>query len=194
MSLPPQADISQQLTMASAAWTKLRKLAAYASFDGWSLILLGALSLVCFGHGSVIDLLLSFALLGTGLFELSSVRQLRRLKPSAITHLAYNQLVLAAALILYSIVSLVQSHGSGGGISLELDQALAQIGASSSDAKDQLSAAVEILCTALMAFALLVQGGTALYYFSRRKHLQRYLEQTPDWIQQMQRERGEVSI
>jgi hypothetical protein len=41
---------------------------------------------------------------------------------------------------------------------------------------------------------MLVQGSTAIYYFSRKKHSRKYLTETPDWIQQMQRERGEVSL
>ena len=191
MSLPPSADIPQQLTMASTAWSKLRRLATYAAFDGWTLAILGALTLICGGYGSISGLLLSMALLGTGIFELASVGQLRRLNPSAINRLACNQLVLAGALILYAIVCLMQSRGGGEVISPEIEQSLAQLGLSTSELNDQLST---VQNTGLIAVALLVQGGTALYYFSRQKHLLRYLQQTPPWIQQMQRDRGEISL
>ena len=137
-------------------------------------------------------LLISFVLLATGSFEIRSVRALRRLNPSSIYHLAYNQLVLAAALILYSAISLIQTR-HGGGMPSEIEQALSQTG-SGSDIHDQLSSAAEILYSLVIAVAVLVQGSTALYYFSRQKHLQQYLAQTPDWVQQMQREGGEVSL
>jgi len=65
------------------------------------------------------------------------------------------------------------------------------LGLSTSELNDQLST---VQNTGLIAVALLVQGGTALYYFSRQKHLLRYLQQTPPWIQQMQRDRGEISL
>jgi hypothetical protein len=193
MSLPPPIDIPQQLSLATRAWAKLRRLAMYAAFDGWTLSVLGALTLVCGGYGSVLGLLMSFVLLGAGIFEIYSVRQLRQLKPSAINHLAYNQMALAGMLVTYSIISMIQSR-HGGGLSAEIQQSLADAGGAVGDTNDQLSAATDIFYCGLMAFALLVQGGTAMYYFSRRKHLQRYLEETPDWIQQMQRERGEISL
>jgi hypothetical protein len=192
MSLPPQAEIPQQLSLASAEWTKLRRMASYAAFDGWTLTILGGLTLICGGYGSVPGLFISSVLLGTGLFEIHCVRQLRRLNPPSITHMGYNQIALAAGLILYSMVSLIQSRG--GAMPSEITDAIAAAGGSTDELKSQLSSAMEILYGGVIAFALLVQGGTALYYFSRRKYLQRYINQTPDWIQQMQRERGEISL
>jgi hypothetical protein len=193
MSLPLAADIPQQLASAKIAWTKLRRMCAYAAFDGWSLVVLGLLSVFCGGYGSATGLLLSFTLVGTGAFEVRSVRRLRRLDPAAIRRLANNQLVLAGALIFYAVAGLVQSRSGGGGVlSGDIEQALAQAGAAGSDATDQISSLMTILYSGLIAFALLVQGGTARYYFSRGKYLQAYIEATPQWIQQMQRERGEV--
>ena len=193
MSLPTAVDVPQELAAATARWRKLRRLAAYGAVDGWSLAIFGALTLICGGYGSAAGLMVSFALLGSGIFEIYTVRQLRRLNPSAVIRMASNQLVLAAALILYGLINLFQSR-HGGGLPAEIQQALAQAGASGGDANDQVSDIMQVFYLILIAFALLVQGGTALYYLSRRKHLQRYLEQTPDWIQQMQRERGEVSL
>jgi hypothetical protein len=193
-SLPPQSDLPQQVAAASIAWGKLRRMAAYANFDGWSLVILGALNLICCsGYGSVTGLMISIAMLGTGMFELSSVRKLRRLNPTAISRLVCNQLILAAVLILYCIVSLVQNQHSSGA-SPDLDQLLSQLGASAADVRDQLPSLWTILYASVIALTLIIQGGTARYYWSRRKHLSRYIEQTPDWIQQMQRERGEVSF
>jgi hypothetical protein len=192
MSLPPPIEIPQQLALASTAWKKLRRLAGYATFDGWSLAIVGALTLSCGGYGSAMGLLISFVLLGAGIFEIRSVHDLRRLKSSAISRMACNQLVLAAAIIVYAVISLIQSR-HGGGTTNEIEQALAQAGATD-DIHDQLSTATETLCGGLIAVAMLVQGSTAIYYFSRQKHFQKYLTETPDWIQQMQRERGEVSL
>ena len=193
MSLPTATDIPRELAAASAAWKKLRRLAGYAAFEGWSLATFGAMTLVCGGYGSASGLMISLALLGTGIFEIRTARQLRRLNPSAIIQLAGNELVLAAALIAYALINLYLSR-HGGGAPSEIEQMIGQAGDSTSDIHDQLSSAVELFYLGLIAVALVAQGGAALVYLSRRPHLKRYLEQTPDWIQQMQRERGEVSL
>ena len=39
----------------------------------------------------------------------------------------------------------------------------------------------------LAAVAIFVQGGTALYYLSRRRLIEQYLRETPAWIVQAQR-------
>jgi hypothetical protein len=42
----------------------------------------------------------------------------------------------------------------------------------------------------LACVAIFAQGGTALYYFSREKHIRAYREQTPAWIVEMQQQSG----
>lgn len=39
----------------------------------------------------------------------------------------------------------------------------------------------------LAAVAIFVQGGTALFYHSRRKYIEAYVNETPAWIVQAQR-------
>ena len=199
MSLPPPVDIPQQLASANKAWTKLRRASNYAAFDGWTLTVLGALTLICGGYSSVAGVVIGLILLGTGLFELRCVRQLRRLNSSALRQMAYNQLGLAAVLILYATVSLIQirmtsAGGQSGGLAADVEQELAEAGASAKDVEDQISTAALILYSGLIAFALLAQGGTAMYYFSRQKHLKQYLQETPDWIQHMQREQMQTGL
>jgi hypothetical protein len=191
MSLPPPVDIQQQLTAANTAWKKLRRLAAYASFDGWTLTLLGALTMICGGYGSPLGLLISFVLLGGGLFELDSVKRLGRLNPKAIVRLACNQLGLAVGLTIYAVVNLIQAR-HGGGVAGQLQQSIAE--AQLADAGQISSRAVEIFYSGLIGITIVVQGGTALFYLTRQNHLQRYLRETPDWIQQMQRESGHISL
>jgi hypothetical protein len=192
MTIPPSTEIPQQLAAATSAWKKMRRLASYGLFDGYTLTVLGALSLICGGYSSIVGLMVSFGLLGTGIFEIREVYRLRRLHSSAITRLAYNQMVLAGILIAYALINLVQSR-SGGGLSPEVQQSLSQLG-STDEIQGAASSVIQILYSGLIGFAVVVQGGTALFYFSRRVHLQRYLADTPEWIQQMQRERGEVSL
>ena len=193
--VPLPDDVPQQLAAATARWKRLRKAATYASFDAWTLAIIGALSLACGGYSSVLGVMISFALLGSAFFEFRSVGRLRRLDSIALKHLAYNQLALASALILYAIISIIQiSHG--GGMVSSVNQQLVEAGGGSIDAQTQgtISSVLELMYGLLIVVAVGVQGGTALYYLSRRKYLQEYLDQTPVWVQQMQRERGTVSV
>ena len=41
--------------------------------------------------------------------------------------------------------------------------------------------------SALISIALIVQGGAAAYYWSRRKHLIAFLASTPDWVLEFMR-------
>jgi hypothetical protein len=192
-TMPPPVtpdDIPRQLAAATAAWSKLRRAASYASFDAWTLAILGVLSLVCGAYSSALGLLISAALLIVAVVEFQSVRRLRRLDPRSLVHLAYNQLALAAALIVYSIVSLIQiAHG--GGILTTIHEQLAAAGASGggAEAEEMVVQAATLLYWLLIAVAIVVQGGTAWFYLSRRKHLENYLAETPAWIQQMQLEK-----
>jgi mannose/fructose/N-acetylgalactosamine-specific phosphotransferase system component IIC len=58
------------------------------------------------------------------------------------------------------------------------------------DDADLVHLAITILYSSLIAVAIFAQGGTALYYFSRQKYLQRYVQETPAWILEMQRAGG----
>ena len=40
----------------------------------------------------------------------------------------------------------------------------------------------------IIVLSLIFQGGTACYYFTRKRHLQAYLDQTPDWVIQCQQD------
>ncbi len=187
--MPLPDDVPRQLAAATLAWTKLRRACAYATFDAWSLAIFGALTMVCGGYSSVLGLLGSVALLGAAFFEFQNVGKLRRLNAQALTYLAYNQFALGGALILYAVVSLIQV-ARGGGMLAALNAQMGDLGQMSGQANDLAPMVLNITYSAIIAIAVLVQGGTALYYLSRRKFLKRYLEQTPPWIQQMQFESG----
>jgi hypothetical protein len=197
MPPPPLAtvlpdDVPRQLAAATIGWTKLRRAAAYASFDAWSMAALGLLSLLCGAYSSVSGLFVSAVLLVAAYVEFRGVARLRRLDLTALPHLAYNQLGLAGALIIYGIFSLIQiAHG--GGLVATVNEQLSAAGSGSAgpEAQEMVVEALELMYILLIAFAIFVQGGTALFYLSRRKHLQNYLESTPEWIQQMHREKGQ---
>ena len=38
----------------------------------------------------------------------------------------------------------------------------------------------------VIALSVIFQGGNALYYFTRRKHVEAYVAETPAWIRDLQ--------
>ncbi len=187
---PLPEDVPRQLAAAKLAWVKLRRMCTFASFDAWTLAILGAVSLICGGYGSVSGLFVSAVLIFTAYREFRGVARLRRLDPAAPIYLSQNQLIMAAGLIIYAGWNILLVD-RGGGMLPALKSQMSELGADlDQQGYDLAPVVLKAMYFLLIVFAIFVQGGTALYYKSRQKHLQSFLTMTPPWIQQMQRETG----
>jgi hypothetical protein len=185
--LPPQLapEHLQQLAAARAAARKVRRAAAVATFDGWTIALFAALSLVT----SLTDpsgLLLSLGMIAVAVVELRGAAALKRLRSAAARMLGFNQLALASMLICYALWRLYAETSGPSPYAAytksdpELAQMLGPI--------ESLTRTIALyLYGAMIAVALFAQGGLAAYYFTRRQHIDAYLRQTPEWILAMQR-------
>ena len=144
-----------------------------------------ALTCLC-SLGSVSGVLLGLGMAVVAAVELHSAKRLRRLQPQAARTLGLNQLALAAMLILYALWSI---HGelTGEGAYASLKASDAQLAAMLGPIEDLTRMVVLAVYGAVIAVAVLAQGGLAVFYFSRVKHIKAYLTHTPDWILQMQR-------
>ncbi|MFI5379662.1 MAG: hypothetical protein ACHRHE_10220 [Tepidisphaerales bacterium] len=169
-----------QLAAARASAGKIRRAISIARFDGWTIATFAGLTLIC-GLASPVSLVLGLGMGAAAFVELRAATRLRRLDPAAIRTLACNQLALGSLLILYALFSLyVQFTGPG---------VYAQAAASDPALADalrpfeSLSRALSLGVYALVILiAIFAQGGLALFYFSRARHLHAYLAQTPPWI------------
>jgi hypothetical protein len=179
-------EIQQQMAAARVAAKKVRRAASVATADAWMLAIVAVPSLAA----GLIDRGLSGILIGAALcaiacVEFSGAKRIRRLDPSATRFLGFNQLALAAVLIIYSLWSLHQAmHG---GLAAELKEHEAELQAMGKEMEDMLQTTTNLVYYTLIAVAVFMQGGTALYYFSREKHIRQYVETTPPWIVEMQR-------
>ena len=186
----PSPQHLQQIATARELAKPLRKAARYAVIDGWGLAIFGAITILT-GLTSFPTLMIGCAMCVAAHFEFRGSSQLRRLKPSSINMLMWNQLVLGSALFLYALWSLITSltgpsalaQAAGG------DAALAGMLAPVESLTRLITTTVYV---ALMLVAIFVQGGTALFYRSRAPHLARYLEQAPHWIANLQRDGMDV--
>ena len=174
----------QQLASARLTARKIRRAVSVATFDGWTIAIFAALSLVC-GFSSVRGVGMGAGMAVIAGIELTGAGRLRRLDPRAARMLGFNQLAFAMLLIVYAIVSL---HGE---LTSGLSSQLSGIDPAAVDMLKPYEGLVRQITIAvygsLIAVAVLAQGGTALFYFSRTKHVEAYLKQTPAWIVQMQR-------
>lgn len=174
----------RQLAAARAGGKKVRRAIAVAKFDGWSIGAFGALTLLC-GLTDPTSIVLGLGMLAVAFVELRSVDALRRLDPRAARTLGMNQLALAALLILYSfwrIYTVSTRPGPYESIKAQ-DAMMARMLQPIEGLTKTISLAVYAL---LILIALFAQGGMALYYFSRVKHIQAYASKTPPWIVKLQ--------
>lgn len=187
----PSAGLTpQQLQDVAAARQragKLRRAVSVAKFDAWGVAIFGGLTLL----GSLV----SFSVIGTALgigmaivayVEFKGIERLRQLDPTAANTLGRNQLFFGGLLLLYAIYSLFSIYHDNsppfGGALSSADAAAIGLDVTS------ITRMAGWLVYGTLAFvAITVQGGTALYYFSRRRYIEQYASETPQWIIDAQR-------
>ena len=182
---PLSPEHLKQMEEARQRAKKIRRCIAVANFDGWSVGVFGALTLL-FGVFTLTGWLLGGGMLVVAYVELSAVPRLKRLEPSVTKRLGWNQIALSAILLTYALWSLYAAWFGPDPLAEAIASApeTAEMLAPFSSIARLINAAVYI---ALAGVALIAQGGTALYYFTRAKHIRAYREQTPGWIVEMQR-------
>ena len=113
--------------------------------------------------------------------------RLRRFDATVTRTLAFNQIVLASILMIYALWRLHAEWSGGGAFAAykTTDPELAQARVLPFDGLARTVAI--ILYGSIIAIAFFAQGGMALYYFTRGKHIDAYLAQTPAWIIEMQK-------
>ena len=187
---PPSCPLSdeqmQQIFDSGDRARPIRKAARFASGNGW-LTLLAGFSTVPFAIGNIP--LLTFAVLlgAIGTHELTLRRRLLRYIPKTTRKLAINQLMLGALLSGYAVWMMVQSATGEGMIASTLNQdpmlksAPELAGALEGLAKLERLATIGIYLL-MIVVAVIVQGGSALYYLLKGRALARFCARTPGWV------------
>jgi hypothetical protein len=189
--LPAQTTLTPaqvaQILNAQRSATKVRRAAGVARFDGWMIATFAALTILT-GFTSASALLLGVGMFAVATIEFRGADRLRRLEPTAAKTLALNQLGLGAMLIAYSAWQLYLTHTTPSSFAAAAgagsDPQLAHMMGSLDQLATTLTSAVYVL---LICIAIFIQGGTALYYFSRQRHLDDHVNRTPKWVTDLQR-------
>jgi hypothetical protein len=179
----------REFRLAEVRAKKIRRAATVAVTDGWIGAVLAAMAIlsVCL-DGSALFIGPALGAIAWNSFR--GARRMRKFDRAAPGILAWNQVILAAVITLYCGWQLY-AHLSGASM---LSKELASAGLSERDFNAALGMDLPRFERLLyggiygmaIAGSLLFQGLTALYYFSRRKHLEAYLAETPGWVVDLQ--------
>lgn len=182
MSVDPTLSPEQLRELRDAGARARRIVAAgrVASFNGWSIGIFAALTLL-FGLGSVVVLGLGVGLGVVAWNEFRGRAMLRRFEPSAGRFLCRNQLGLMALIVAWSVWSVWRV--TLGPPDPEMAQLQALLGVEP-ELIDQLAV---LLYLGVIVATAVFQGLNARYYFGRVALTKAYLEETPAWVVQVQR-------
>lgn len=132
-----------------------------------------------------------------GAVEYQGCRRMRQADPVAAKILGRNQLTLLGLIILYCLVQMLTfspEHAKAAAISPEVRSQLAAL-PSMEKAIDSEIERLAPLATygfygLVIALSVVFQGGLALYYYTRRRHLHAFHTQTPSWVRRLFVETG----
>lgn len=155
----------------------VRKAAAYARFSGWMTLIAGALS-VLISLGSIPGMVLGIVLAGIGMRELGLSRRLEAFDIQAPGMLALNQLLFGCVLVGYAVFKIVSFDPSDSVLagSLANDPAMTEMVGNFNQIANMGVYGVFIIV------AFVMQGGTAIYYWRKKKRVRSMNTHTPSWV------------
>ena len=158
---------------------KVRGAAKIATFNAWTLMAVGGLS-VLVGLFSLKAVLVGGALLALGWNEMRGRNLLLRFDPEGPRILGWNQLALLGVIVLYCASAISTALAASNPEMAELE-ALVGIDPGT------VGRLTALVYGAVILGAALFQGLLSRYYFLREKPLREYLEETPAWIVELQK-------
>jgi hypothetical protein len=185
---PLSTDHFQELACADERAKLVHKAARVASFNGWTTAVIAALS-APFALFSIAGFLVILVLSVIAYNEFRGRNRLNKFDPSAATLLGWNQIGFLIMIVTYCGWMMFTGINEADSVMAELtsNPELGDLLGS----PDQVSGLYELLVYAVygsvIVLSVIFQGLTALYYFSRRKHIEAYVRATPEWVRKLQR-------
>ena len=181
--VPPSLSPEQmaQLQVTRKNFAKVRRATTMALVDGWTTAIFGGLTTLL-SLGSVPALVLGLGMVIIGYLQLRSTARLKRLDAGSLKQMAVHQIALGILLCAYGAYSLWQVKHNPPFIAARMvsDPEMAEI---VENLAQQLFVSLYV---SLMVVALAGGGLMALYYYTRRKYVHAYRDQTPRWITDLQ--------
>lgn len=178
----------QQLTEVRRRGQRIKRATSVAAFNGWSIGIFAALS-APFALFSLAGFILATGMAVVAYGEFAGRRRLLSFESEAATRLGWNQLGLLGLIVGYSLWMTAAGLTGDGLFSAEFaaQPELREV-LGSAEAFDQTYRLVLVGFYAIViALSVAFQGGNAWYYFSRRRHVEAYVDATPAWVLDVQR-------
>ena len=184
---PLSTEHFQELSRADDRAKLIRKAARVASFNGWTTAIIAALS-APFALFSVAGFLVTVVLALVAWNEFRGRNLLNKFNPKAAMLLGWNQIGFLAMIVLYCGWMMYTGINDS-------DSALSEFTSNPElsellGSPEQVSSLYELLVYSVygsvIVLSVIFQGLTALYYFTRRKHIEAYVRATPEWIRRLQ--------
>ena len=169
----------EELAEANQRAKKLLGAAKVAAFNGWTIGVFAAVSLL-FGIFSMTALVMGVGMAVVARNEFRGRMMLRRFDADGPGLLGRNQLGFMALIIVYCLWSMYQTLSNP----ITEIAGLEAIAGSVGDLVTNLTLAVY---GGMIVLTAVFQGLNARYYFARVKRMEHYLDKTPEWIVDIQR-------
>jgi len=134
-------------------------------------------------------------ILVVGVREWKGYGKMRRAEAGAASYLGWNQVALVGVITFYCLFQMASfspEEVKSAALSPEVRSQLAAMPGMAADIDRMIERwapyAVYGFYSLVMLVSVLAQGMTAVYYFSRRKYVETFNRQTPEWVRQVFRE------
>ena len=179
------AEARQAIQAANRRAGKVMRAAKIAAFNGWTIGLFAALC-VPFAPFSLTALIMAVGLGLVSVNEFRGRRLIRQFDQRGPLLLGWNQVGFIVLLVGYCLWQIYATLSETSRYAAYLEQ-YPELTTTLGPIEDLIKYVTLAVYGAVLAFAVIVQGINALYYFTRRKHMKAYLDQTEGWIIELQR-------
>jgi len=188
LNSPLTVEHRRELSAARDRSKAIRKTASVASFNGWATAIIAAIS-APFSIFSPVGLAVTAGLAIVAFVEFRGRKRLLNFDPRGASLLGWNQVGFLAMITVYCLWMMYSNLN--GNIDLPPELQGADVNAFFSEVGGLETLYKQIVIYfygSVIALSALFQGGTALYYFSRRRLVEQFVAETPAWIRDVHRE------
>lgn len=185
---PLTPEHQSQLALANQRARTIRKAARVAAFNGWVAGVFAVLSLP-FAPFSITGLLVTVGLSVIACNEFRGRNGLLRFDASSAALLGWNQVGFLTLIVGYCLWMLFSGLAAPCPFAAEIraNPDLAGMVGSAAEVNQLWRFLIILIYGTVIVLSLVFQGTNALYYFTRRKHVEAYLRETPAWVIDLQR-------
>ncbi len=181
-----------------AARGPVRRAAKTARGSAFTILVVGVVSIpIALIFPTWLGIVVVTGICTIGVREYIGAGRMRRAEPSAAAYLGSNQLAFVALIVVYCVIQMATSSPAEFGstaISSELRTSLAQLPEMQSSVEELIGSWAPLAVYGFYSLVILLsigfQGGLALYYFTRKRHLEAARQVTPPWVERLLAESG----